>query len=61
MYEDLFKDYQSAGFVLSDLRSALGQANAVEALVLLELIEAAASLQNRIESLGNAVNENRGG
>jgi hypothetical protein len=61
MNEDLFNAYQSAGFVLSDLRSALGQANAVEALVLLELIEAAASLQNRIESLGNAVNESRGG
>jgi hypothetical protein len=61
MNEDLLKAEQSAGFAVGDLQSALSHANAVEALVLLELIEAAASLQNRIESLGNAVKESRGG
>lgn len=60
MNEDLTKAGQSAGFVVGDLRSALARSNAVEALILLELIEAAAKLQGRIEGLAAAVIESRG-
>jgi len=61
MNEDLLKAEQSAGFVVGDLQSALARANAVEALILLELIASAAKLQSRIESLAVAVADSRGG
>jgi hypothetical protein len=61
MNEDLLKAEQSAGFVVGDLQSSLARANAVEALILLELIASAAKLQSRIESLAAAVKESRGG
>jgi hypothetical protein len=53
--EALTKASHSASFVLGDLRSALATATAVEALVLLPLIEQAAQLQQRIAALLTAV------
>ena len=61
MMEDLLKAEQSAGFVVGDLQSALARANAVESLILLELLEAAASLHGRIAALAAAVKESREG
>jgi len=45
-------------FAVGSLQDALKRANAVEALVLLELIEAAAKVQQRIESLAAAIESN---
>jgi hypothetical protein len=55
--ESLLKATHSAAFVVSDLRTALSKATPVEALVLLPLIEQAAHLQQRIEALRAAVEE----
>jgi hypothetical protein len=55
--ESLLKAVHSASFVLSDLQAALKTATPVEALVLLPLIEQAAHLQQRIEALRAAVDE----
>lgn len=53
--ESLLKAVHSAGFLVGDLRAALATASPVEALVLLPLIEQAAHLQARIESLRMAM------
>lgn len=45
-------------FAVGSLQDALKRANPVEALVLLELIEAAAKVQQRIESLAAAIESN---
>jgi hypothetical protein len=42
-------------FAVGSLRDALKQANAVEALLLLDAIEAAAKLQQRIEAIASDV------
>ena len=42
-------------FAVGDLQQALKRANAVEALIVLELIENATKLQQRIEALAAAV------
>jgi len=56
--EDLTKATHSMMFAVGSLQDALKRANAVEALLLLELIEAAAKVQQRIESLAAAVESN---
>jgi hypothetical protein len=55
MNEDLTKATHSMMFAVGSLQDALKRANAVEALLLLELIEAAAKGQQRIESLAAAI------
>jgi len=45
-------------FAVGSLQDALKRANAVEALLLLEVIEAAAKVQQRIESLAAAIESN---
>ena len=58
MNEDLTKATHSMMFAVGSLQDALKRANAVEALLLLELIEAAAKVQQRIESLAAAIESN---
>lgn len=55
MNEDLTKATHAMIFAVGDLQQALKKANAVEALILLDLIESATKLQQRIESLAAAV------
>lgn len=55
--ENFLKATHSVGFLIGDLRAALAIATAVEALVLLPLIEQAAQLQQRIEALHAAVDQ----
>jgi len=53
--EDLTKATHSMMFAVGSLQDALKRANAVEALVLLDTIEAAVKVQQRIESLAAAI------
>ena len=55
MNEDLTKATHSMMFAVGSLQDALRRANAVESMVLLDLIEAAAKVQQRIESLAAAI------
>jgi hypothetical protein len=55
MNEDLTKATHSMMFAVGSLQDALKRANPVEALLLLELIETAAKVQQRIESLAAAI------
>jgi len=52
--EDLTKAAHSMQFAVGSLQDALKQATAVEALLLLEMIETGAKLQQRIETLAAA-------
>ena len=58
MNEDLTKATHSMMFAVGSLQDALKRANAVEALLLLELIVAAAKVQQRIESFAAAIESN---
>lgn len=55
MNEEILKASHSIGFTVADLQAALKRANAVEAIVLLELIDAAVTVQRRIQALAEAV------
>lgn len=55
MNEDLTKATHSMMFAVGSLQDALKRANPVEALLLLEVIEMAAKVQQRIESLAAAI------
>ena len=57
MDEDLLKATHSIGFAVGDLQAALRQANAVQAILILDAIEQAAALKLRIERLASAVKE----
>jgi hypothetical protein len=53
--EDLTKATHSMMFAVGSLRDALKNASAVEALLILDAIETAAKLQQRIEAIAAAV------
>ena len=53
--EQLIRTGHSLGFAVSGLQSALRHANAVEAIVLLQLIEDAAKLTARVNQLRGAM------
>mgnify|MGYP000691620702 CR=1 FL=1 len=55
--EDLQKAKDGAAFVVSDLQASLKTANALEAIVLLQLISKAAALYGDVSQLLAAVNE----
>lgn len=54
MNEALTKATHSAEFLVGDLQAALTKANNVEALIVLDLIKAAAELRIKTEALLNA-------
>ncbi len=54
MDESLLKVTHSLGFMISDLRAALSKANAVEALILMPMIEQTAQLETSIAAFLNA-------
>ena len=54
MTEALTKATHDVGFVETDLRAALNKASNVEALIVLDLIKAAADLRIKTEALLNA-------
>lgn len=55
--ESLLKASHSIEFVLSDLQAGNKLANALESVLLLQLIEEAAKLRNRITAVASAINE----
>ena len=55
--EYLIAAAHDAGFLSQDLRDALKSATATEALILLPLIERAATLRRNIDALVSALNE----
>lgn len=55
MNEDITKAIHSMQFVVGSLQDAINQANAVESMVLLDVIESAATLQRRIEPFSVAI------
>jgi hypothetical protein len=55
MNEDLTKATHSMMFAVGNLQDALQRANAVEALLILDMIETAATLQQRIEAVAAAI------
>lgn len=59
MHEDLTKAAHSMMFAVGSLQDALRQANAVEALILLDLIEAAVKVQQKIEAFEKAKREGK--
>lgn len=55
--EALQKVGHSLDFAVRDLQDALKHANAVEAIVILDLIERAAMLHTDAQALGSAINQ----
>ena len=57
MIEDLTNATHSAAFLVNQLQDALRVANAVEAILILDMIEAAAKLKWRVEMMLSAKEE----
>jgi len=55
MNESLTKAEHSAGFLMDELRDALHKATSVQGIVILDMIERAAKLNQEIKALHNAV------
>lgn len=51
MKEELEKTTQDLGFIIDNLRGALGKSNNVEAIVVLEMIRDARELKDRVDVL----------
>ena len=53
--EDLTKAEHAAGFLVDDLRRALSASSQVEGLLILKMVEQAATLYNEIKQLNAAI------